>query len=219
MYDYLLEHPPKDVQEMLQNDKDFIYDIEQNTGLKNPNLETLNNLFEKIEIEGRWHLTQPQWATPEYMNLSKKYRIRHFQLMTENKEMLKLRIGPLITEILDSMLNMTLNNKPRPVMIYSGHDSTVSALVKALNIDEQLPRIHGYAATVAIELHQVNSKWEIRVSSMLSLKLFLGSSNLINNFPYFRSFTMAGRMVQLLPMRLKFHSVCHPALSTNSALI
>lgn len=76
--------------------------------------------------------------------------------------------GPVLTQILDNMMNKKLNqlDSDRSMYIYSAHDVTLVNVMRALNITDQTSRKPHYGATLAFELHfnERLNDLELRVS-------------------------------------------------------
>lgn len=67
--------------------------------------------------------------------------------------MTRIRGGPLLTDIVEQMEQKENKNLTRNIAIYSGHDSTLANLMKALDVIDQTTVIPNYGATLALELH------------------------------------------------------------------
>ena len=57
-----------------------------------------------------------------------------FKLSTYTEEMKRLRGGPIIQSILDHFHNFIAKNHERKMLMYSGHDTTLSALLNSLGM-------------------------------------------------------------------------------------
>lgn len=153
--------------QMLRSMDPIIETFRQNSGFKEIRDFEIGSILDTIENQKRWGLELPSWFNKEWMEALKKYKPRAFALLTETQEMKRLYSGALITEILDNMNNIS-NPSRTPVrfLVYSGQDFTVNGLVRSLGIEDQVPAVHDFAATVAIELYKTGPMLEVKVNSV-----------------------------------------------------
>lgn len=110
----------------------------------------------------------PEWTDnvfPDKLLPIAKYNLA---LLTEFSYMKKIKGGPFITEIVDLMhKKITGNLSPnRNVFIYSGHDTSLVNIMRALEIIDQTSELPDFGSTLAFELHQRHDfdNYEIKVS-------------------------------------------------------
>lgn len=81
-----------------------------------------------------------------------------FKLSTWTHEMKRLRGGPIVQSILDHFTGFIANENTYKMVMYSGHDTTVSALLNTLGMFD--PAIGPpYASMVVIELTRQNHSY------------------------------------------------------------
>lgn len=138
--------------------------------------------------------TVPSWVVNSMSQLL-RYQVKVFESYVVDQFLQKVRVGPLITEIVDDMLLKAKNSSAgHNVLIYSAHDLNLFAMSKMLAISNQVPQIPAYGDAYAIEMHQSGNKEpELQVyymsSSIANLKFKIrmiipgcGSSCPLNTF-------------------------------------
>ncbi|XP_058129225.1 prostatic acid phosphatase [Anopheles ziemanni] len=128
--------------------------ITEKTGRRYDSLSSAQNLYSCLLIEELNNFTLPEWTKSVYPEPLRTISAMGFAVKTNNTQLARLKMGPLVKEILNrfrSKANGSL--KPnRSVWIYSAHDVTVGSLLNALRIFE----LHNppFAACVLLELRQ-----------------------------------------------------------------
>lgn len=145
--------PPKDFANWMRADRQAIERISEHLGSP---IKTPFDLFRVSDSLGiLQNESTPQWISETYNKTFKKYSRRFIQLMHSNKEMIKSRGGPLITDIVHNMERLANNSEDSPgkkLLIYSAHDFTISSLAYVLGVQEQIPDQIGYSATIVLDL-------------------------------------------------------------------
>lgn len=113
-------------------------------------VETLHNTLE-AEVSAGWSL--PDWTENIFPPKTLPLAERYLRLLTDTPYMKRIRGGPLITEIIDTMLNRRDHGSERAITIYSGHDVTLVNVMNAMQIIDQTTSKPNFAAALAIELH------------------------------------------------------------------
>lgn len=116
------------------------------------------HLDDTLLVEESNNLELPEWTTKVYPEMLHAARVRAFNLFTETDYMKRIRGGPLITDIYQQMLQKQNGTLTRNFSIYSAHDSTISNVMRALNVDDKNASTPDYGATMAFELHCGRSK-------------------------------------------------------------
>lgn len=151
----LMMNPPADVMQWMEDDREALDELARLSGTP---LATFIDVFMFAEIlKAKIYIEPnlPQWAIDGYYNTLKKYVARSFTLMHDNAEMIKIRGGPLITEIINNMEAVANGREEaRPIMIYSAHDMTVFSLAFVLGVQSQIPELVNYADTMLVDLLQ-----------------------------------------------------------------
>lgn len=114
-------------------------------------VETLHNTLDAEKSAG-WNL--PDWTENLFPEKTLPLAERYLLLLTETAFMKRIKGGPLITEIIDTMYNRKVKASDRTITIYSGHDVTLVNVMNAMQIIDQTTSKPDFSAALAIELHQ-----------------------------------------------------------------
>lgn len=106
-----------------------------------------------LSIEADNGLKLPEWTHSIFPEVLQGVKERGFQVYTETPYMTRIRGGPLLTDMFEQMVQKQSGNLTRNIAIYSAHDSTLSAVLKALDVINQTTYTPEYGAALAIELH------------------------------------------------------------------
>ncbi|KAK3603643.1 hypothetical protein CHS0354_017360 [Potamilus streckersoni] len=158
-YDQLLDEALKShkISEEEKKNKDFYAYIGKKTGWDHNNITNIWRIADSLFCEKTHNLTLPDWTnnrTVENITVYEKLRLLESYQFTllfgDNRSLYKG--GPLLGLMLDNMRKMQNKTIDTKFFMYSGHDTTVSALLSALNIFNK--KSPPYAATVILELHE-----------------------------------------------------------------
>lgn len=143
VYDYLSKHSCKEVR----------------------SLRDLNRVYSNLLIVQAQHYSLPEWATsPEYPATLIRYLASlNFYMRANTDVQRRLVGGPLITQIIDSMIakkNGTLENNYK-MLLFSGHDTTIAVVLHTLGYEKFIKP--NFGASVLFELHCVEGQYYVRV--------------------------------------------------------
>ncbi|BFY98829.1 hypothetical protein BsWGS_01869 [Bradybaena similaris] len=142
--------------------KDFYKMVEKETGVKNESIANILQIIDTLMCERDHNLTWNDWVTPDVWNKLDSLRSLSFNIFFALPEMIKLKGGPLLKEIISNMDASNLSNTTIPrFYMYSAHDTTVASLLSAMKVYDSRPPI--YTAMVIVELHSVNDTTEVHV--------------------------------------------------------
>lgn len=139
-----------------------------------------DDLYNILLVEQDNELALPEWTKSVFPEKMLPLAERRLAMLTETPYMKRVKAGPLLTEIVNQMtkkrnreivvansvnsfaLEQLLGNQygygdnttDRTIAIYSGHDVTLSSLIRGLNVVDQTSRKPDYGAALGIELHQ-----------------------------------------------------------------
>ncbi|XP_026947363.1 prostatic acid phosphatase isoform X3 [Sagmatias obliquidens] len=122
----------------VSEDRDFIEILPKFTGYHGQDLFGIwSKVYDPLFCEGVHNFTLPSWATEDTMTKLKE--ISELSLLSlygihRQKEKSRLQGGVLVKEILYHMKSATQPLNHRKLIIYSAHDTTVSALQMALDV-------------------------------------------------------------------------------------
>uniref|UniRef100_K1QGK1 Fibrillin-2 n=1 Tax=Magallana gigas TaxID=29159 RepID=K1QGK1_MAGGI len=171
-YDELLTETiaSKEVQTVETKNKEFYNKVENYTGLSGVNINSLWMPADTLFCEKAHNLTLDSWAYEEYNNMTIYERLRkldawQFHLLYYNIEMAKLKGGPLLKEMRENMNNRSskANYTGPKLYMFSGHDTTVAALLSALGLYKDIPASPGYAACVMLELYKTENYYYVEI--------------------------------------------------------
>lgn len=131
--------------------------------------------FFTVDIQNLHNLTLPTWVNSTVYEKLEYFKALSFVWLVRTEEMKRLKIGPLLEKLVEEMrakveaANLILNDDSkgeedeippyqdpiayRKMYIFSGHDSTISAIFDALNLFNP-SFIPPYASAIIIELHR-----------------------------------------------------------------
>ncbi|BFY98827.1 hypothetical protein BsWGS_01867 [Bradybaena similaris] len=145
-----------------QDNKAFYNMVAEKTGVKQESISDIWQVIDTLVCERAHNLTWNDWVTPDVWNKLDSLRSLSFDIFFALPEMIKLKGGPLLNEIISNMQASNLSDTTIPrFYMYSAHDTTVASLLSAMKVfDSQSPI---YTALVIVELHSVNNTTEVRV--------------------------------------------------------
>ncbi|XP_065798425.1 prostatic acid phosphatase isoform X2 [Muntiacus reevesi] len=145
----------EEFQKRLHPYKDFIEVLPKLTGYHDQDLLGIwSKVYDPLFCEGVHNFTLPSWATEDTMTKLKE--ISELSLLSlygihKQKEKSRLQGGVLINEILNHMKSATQPSNHRKLIMYSAHDTTVSALQMALDVYNGI--LPPYASCHMMELY------------------------------------------------------------------
>lgn len=129
--------------------------IEKNTNLemdKKTVIQSTTLLYDALLVESQFNYTLPKWTKSIFPEPLLTIVKRNEELPTHTNTMKRLKVGPLLNEIVTHMYekkNGTLSPN-RMLWVYSAHDTTIVNLLNAFELYEYL--LVPYAAVLMIEL-------------------------------------------------------------------
>ncbi|XP_006214633.2 prostatic acid phosphatase [Vicugna pacos] len=135
--------------------KAFIETLPNLTGYQGQDLfEIWSKIYDPLFCEGVHNFTLPSWATKD--TITKLKEISELSLLSlygihKQKEKSRLQGGVLVGEILNHMKSATQPSNHRRLIMYSAHDTTVSALQMALDVYNGI--LPPYASCHLMELY------------------------------------------------------------------
>ena len=112
-----------------------------------------------------YNLPLPNW-TQSFYNTEKVLELTEEILTfhTATDELKKLRLSPLLKVLINNMNSKIDGNKPdrfpnmsnsrRKMILFSGHDYTMTHLMRTIGLYDSVRRRPGYASALMIELHK-----------------------------------------------------------------
>ncbi|KAK3772845.1 hypothetical protein RRG08_017409 [Elysia crispata] len=151
-------------QEEQKRNKKFYDMVRENTGITNKKWTQFVHVADTLICERIHNMTWNDWAYADgVFEKLNNIRLSFFDLFVNTSAMARLQGGPLLKEMLENMQAATKTEKPMPKFyMYSAHDTTVAALLKALHAKERNQLII-YRALVMVELHETNSEFEVKI--------------------------------------------------------
>ncbi|XP_054450840.1 prostatic acid phosphatase isoform X1 [Pteronotus mesoamericanus] len=128
----------EEFQKRLRPYKDFIDTLPKLSGYHGKELFGIwTKVYDPLFCEGTHNFTLPSWATEDTMTKLKE--LSELSLLSlygihKQKEKCRLQGGVLVSEILKYMKRATQPSNHRKLIMYSGHDTTVSGLQMALDV-------------------------------------------------------------------------------------
>ena len=141
----------------------FLQFISNNTGESITSFTHLADFFDSIHSEKVHNMTLPAWITDTVYNQAQTFKETSEDYLfgsagfnkPENTELIRLKGGVLLKEMIDNMDTAVGNNGTGVKLhVYSAHDTTVAAFLKTLGAKEGVLGLTSpdFAATLAVEL-------------------------------------------------------------------
>ena len=140
--------------------KNFYDYVSKKSGMNNMNISNIWKIADTLLCEKAHNMTVVPWADQKFnkdtMTVYEKLQFLEswqFRLLYSGKEKSRLMGGPILGEFVQQMVAASQKKIKTKVFMYSGHDTTVAALLSALNLYSN-GTSPPYAASVIVELHQ-----------------------------------------------------------------
>lgn len=150
-YFSLVANPPADIAAWLKEDHEALQQYSELAQTPLTTIMEVGMFADVIKAQISIEPDVPQWAVDAYNSVLKKYIARMFALFHETESLVRIRGGPLITEILNNLEAVT-NGSGKPILIYSAHDITVLSLAYVLGVESQIPAQPNYSDTFMVDL-------------------------------------------------------------------
>lgn len=135
------------------------YEISSNDVLKS--IDYAWDLYDSLFIEELYNLTLPNWVKPIYPEPLKSIGAPSFSNIAYSHEMRRLKAGPLIGNLIKDMELKIQGELNETFHFYSGHDTTISVLLTALEIYNGIPP--PYSTSVIVELRQKDDNYVVTI--------------------------------------------------------
>ncbi|XP_055306002.1 lysosomal acid phosphatase-like isoform X2 [Sitodiplosis mosellana] len=155
----ILMNPPENLKKFIDDNIELFKYISKHTGKKVTSIHSGEQLFDILSIEKAHGLDLPKWTEKIYPEKLLSLAERTMAVVTENDYMKKIKGVNRMTLKSDNQL------KPdRKLFIYSGHDTTLINVMRALNITSQTTNKPDFASSLHFEMHHnPNDKDEFEV--------------------------------------------------------
>ncbi|XP_072046085.1 lysosomal acid phosphatase-like [Amphiura filiformis] len=142
-------------QKYIEDDKDFFKMVAEKAGLEFLNMRNITHLADTLHFEKLDGRLPPDWVTDDVMQ--RLINALHYwyivDMNNQTVEYRKLFAGNLIKQIVGQLRNNTSGaNNQTKLYMYSGHDSTVAALLCGFGL--RVPGKPNTASIILIELYQ-----------------------------------------------------------------
>ncbi|XP_033762458.1 testicular acid phosphatase homolog isoform X2 [Pecten maximus] len=124
--------------------------VEQIMNISGLSKDSWSNIADILYCQYVHNLSLPEWESVLPFNLVTSLRDESASYFLPTQETTKLRGGPLLKEIIENMKRNLNTDSNRKVYLYSGHDTTLIALMQILNVFDR--RHPSYSACVIVEL-------------------------------------------------------------------
>ncbi|XP_058801268.1 venom acid phosphatase Acph-1-like [Phymastichus coffea] len=148
----------------LRSFESFMRNLSSNTGKNISHSNDMYFLYHTLMAEHSLDLPLPKWTKNIFPygklldGISLEYKISNY-----NTEMKRMNGGMLLRKFIDDMVTYSNGklDRNRKIFLYSGHETNVVAVLQALGV--YYPHVPEYTSAVIIELHEVNSKYYVKV--------------------------------------------------------
>lgn len=161
------------IQQINKENEELYKYLTKHAGQNVDNITALEFLFNTLEIEDDNGLELPTWTKSVYPHKLKSLAARSLSIFTETVPMRRMKGGVLIKDIVEHTQKKLENNLKQKMFLYSGHDISLTNVLRALGFVEDFKPEYG--AALILEGHSVQNNFE--------MKLFY-YNNTVNNEPY-----------------------------------
>ena len=142
--------------------------LTEETGKNISNSNDMYFLYHALMAEQSMNLPLPNWTTSifPFGKLLDGTNLE-YEIFSYNTEMKRLNGGMLLRKFIENMMAYKTGfDQTRKIYLYSGHETNVAAVLQALGV--YTPHVPEYSSAVFIELHEHNSKYYVKVSTILT---------------------------------------------------
>ncbi|KAK3909123.1 Venom acid phosphatase Acph-1 [Frankliniella fusca] len=170
--------------------------LEKHSGGKINTPEDVYNIYQALLAQQGFNLTLPSWTSEVFPDKMKPLTALYFELDAYNRQMQRLRAGPLLKRMLRHSVAKSrglLRPAERKLYLYAAHDNNVSALLQALRVwDHTLPP---YGTAVIVEVRRT-------AAGQVGVEMYLRNSTTTDDvsplvMPECEHFCPLNRFVQL----------------------
>lgn len=149
-----MTNPPAEQMRWLEDDKAILEDLASRLGIAPiKDLVTALMVADGVKVLISIDPKTPQWAVDAYKNTLFKYGELLKTFPHSTPVMVKIRGGPMVTEMVKNMEAIARNDQSgKKVLIYSAHDMTVASLAFALGVEDQIPAPISFSDTIMVDL-------------------------------------------------------------------
>lgn len=115
----------------------------------------------KFNLQELYNFTLPSWTKKVYPEPIRTIGAPNFSNLVYSLEMRRLKAGPLIANIVNEMESKSEGELNETFHFYSGHDTTISVLLTALDLYDGIPP--PYSTSVIFELRQKDKDYVVTV--------------------------------------------------------
>ncbi|KAK6166677.1 hypothetical protein SNE40_023315 [Patella caerulea] len=158
-YDQLYQRSlksPAVKKEEIEN-KGFYEFVSQKSGQPKESIDKIWQIADTLLCEQRHNKTWASWVNNTIYNKLRDLDKWSFDLLFGGRTVSRLKGGPILGQIVNNIQMKIAGQLNYKMMMYSGHDTTVAALLNAMKVFNQ--ESPPYTATVIIELHEENNQY------------------------------------------------------------
>ncbi|XP_046387697.1 prostatic acid phosphatase-like [Ischnura elegans] len=158
-YEFKKSKELPEIKMLNEESKELYKYLTEKTGKLVHDIESVEFLYNTLTIEERFNFTLPEWTKGVYPDKMEYLAAFSFTLPTYTKELQRLKMGPLISEMMDHFIKKkdgTLSPSQRKLFMYSAHDTTIANLLMTFGLFNP-PFSPPYTSTILLELHRSSS--------------------------------------------------------------
>lgn len=131
---------------------EYYQQLSNYTGKQMKTITDVEFLYNTLEIEERNGLKLPEWTKDYYNEKMREIAARSLAIFTSNNLQKRLRGGPFLKTIMESMHAFTNGKDARRAYLYSVHDVTMVNLLRTMGFTNEYFKPE-YSATLIFQLH------------------------------------------------------------------
>lgn len=151
-YNYMM-NPPEPLASWIAADKAAFAEFATKLGTPINGVMDVLLVSDALKIQKGTDKKMPQWALDGYETTFKKYGMLLKTMPHATETMIKIRGGPMLTQIVENMVAVANNGtSAKKVLLYSAHDATIASLAFALKVEDQIPEPVSYSDSIMVDL-------------------------------------------------------------------
>nr|XP_008190580.2 PREDICTED: venom acid phosphatase Acph-1 [Tribolium castaneum] len=144
-----------EIRKKFEENDELFRELSEKTGKSVKNFDDVQDIYNTLKAEDDFNLTLPDWTKDYYPERLTPPTAFSFVLNTYTDKLIRLKGGVLLKKLVTDWTDKvkgTLRPAQRKAFLYGGHDSTITNLLRALDVGD--PQIPDYGTMILLEFSQ-----------------------------------------------------------------
>nr|XP_018911571.1 PREDICTED: testicular acid phosphatase homolog [Bemisia tabaci] len=152
------------IQMSLDDEKEMLDYFSRATGRNLTTNVDVTQLYDNLLIVELHGMPLPEWAQGANLGRLKNFFDRDCILYFLTPEMIHLRSGVMLNEMLVNMKRkIDAKILERRFNLYSAHDTTIASIWRGMNISREIKEQPQFGAALILELHEIRSEYYVKI--------------------------------------------------------